>query len=609
MISHDMHYKERTPEDTVRHALQILYALGIKVSERWIDDPVAETTSMRVAIQNTEIGTNGKGVDRRYARASGYGEFLERLENNILVMCDKIHGERLFKEFGFSMVPDERYLTIDELLQQDNAYMRHVISELEVVSATYEEKKIALYRICADILNEEGKILCIPFFDVSSGEHVYLPYYLYVNHYGSNGMSAGNSSAEAIVQGVSEIVERVAEARIHKEKPCLPEIPDEAVQKYPYIYKRLMKLRENKAYCVRLLDCSFGGQYPVAGLLILKKNTGRYGLKLGCHPNYATAIERTITEASQGHCALEYANRSIFDFLNRTVDIPENITNGYVFGRTQYPYQLFGNKPDYPYFDFVERSHKENSDFLQEFVEQIEHQGYRIYVRNNSFLSFPAYHIIIPGMSEIKFLNELSYRAGATDRFISELLEDISQVNKENCKYLIAVLQFYANRLEGNRLNQYISNSEQKLPYKEVDCDTIYFVAMCYIMLSDYKKANELTNVIERKIALCSGWKGDIAKLRAINMYLSGMCVEYSHDEVMGYINTFFDDSISMWIDETFRDPAEVLVKQFPSSAKECESVSNVRYELLRKLREANAKNVLNQLDLKDVFDWRKYDS
>lgn len=45
------------------------------------------------------------------------------------------------------------------------------------------------------------------------------------------------------------------------------------------------KLKENDRYEYILKDCSFGGKYPVAALIILEKNTGKYGIKLGCHPD------------------------------------------------------------------------------------------------------------------------------------------------------------------------------------------------------------------------------------------------------------------------------------------------------------------------------------
>ena len=45
------------------------------------------------------------------------------------------------------------------------------------------------------------------------------------------------------------------------------------------------KLKQNEEYYFKMVDCSFGGKYPVAGLYIIDKNTGRFGFKMGAHPD------------------------------------------------------------------------------------------------------------------------------------------------------------------------------------------------------------------------------------------------------------------------------------------------------------------------------------
>ena len=46
-------------------------------------------------------------------------------------------------------------------------------------------------------------------------------------------MCAGNSPEEALVQGLSEIIERVVQRRIFTEKPALPDVPEEYIQQFP----------------------------------------------------------------------------------------------------------------------------------------------------------------------------------------------------------------------------------------------------------------------------------------------------------------------------------------------------------------------------------------
>ena len=163
------------------------------------------------------------------------------------------------------------------------------------------------------MLNDrEDGYLCLPFYNIKTGKINYLPQTLYHKYYGSNGMSAGNTPEEAIVQGLSEIFERVVQKRSFKEKTCFPDVPESYMKKYPEIYIMFNKLKSLDGYEVMMKDCSYGGKYPVAALIMLQKNSGRYGLKMGCHPDFGIAMERTFTEAAQGNDILEYVNRSIY---------------------------------------------------------------------------------------------------------------------------------------------------------------------------------------------------------------------------------------------------------------------------------------------------------
>ena len=59
-------------------------------------------------------------------------------------------------------------------------------------------------------------------------------------------MSAGNSFEEAMVQGMSEIIERYVQKKIIKERISLPDIPVEYIKKYPHIYEMFRKLEQKQ---------------------------------------------------------------------------------------------------------------------------------------------------------------------------------------------------------------------------------------------------------------------------------------------------------------------------------------------------------------------------
>ena len=95
-------YKATTPIHTVSKIRKILSNIGILLLERhMIHD---KFSSCRVVIGNDglgklNIGTNGKGRTFEYSLASGYAEFMERLENHLLLNSKKMLTDKTFNIF------------------------------------------------------------------------------------------------------------------------------------------------------------------------------------------------------------------------------------------------------------------------------------------------------------------------------------------------------------------------------------------------------------------------------------------------------------------------------------------------------------------------------
>ena len=93
------------------------------------------------------------------------------------------------------------------------------------------------------VTGKSNQYSCVPFFHLNSKSEVYMPQSIYMPIYGSNGMCAGNTREEALVQGLSEIIERVVQKKIFIDKISCPNIPDSEIQKYPYIWKMYKKMK------------------------------------------------------------------------------------------------------------------------------------------------------------------------------------------------------------------------------------------------------------------------------------------------------------------------------------------------------------------------------
>ena len=85
----DRTFKDDSPLDTVKKIKGILKSYGIETEEKWMDSGVPYCYSLRVSVYGTVFGTNGKGVTKELALASGYGELMERLQLGRILKSDQ----------------------------------------------------------------------------------------------------------------------------------------------------------------------------------------------------------------------------------------------------------------------------------------------------------------------------------------------------------------------------------------------------------------------------------------------------------------------------------------------------------------------------------------
>lgn len=315
----DMYYKSCSPENTVDYLKNILHGMNVETEELCYLNSSIGTTSLRVVFKGTDVGTNGKGTSPEFATASAYAEFFERYQNGLLNIYPDFRTDT---DFNFKFCPDEKMLTAREIIEQDDPFIKMYFRIRGMVQATIDEK-VRNFESTNEAsqmnVREEKQYYCLPFYNVRDNKVYYLAQEIYSRYYGSNGMAAGNEPKEAIIQGLAEIIERVSQRRILEEHSYLPDVPEEYIKKYPYVYDLYMKARQIDGFNIIMKDCSFGGKYPVAGLMIIKKDTGKFGLKLGCHPDFGVAMKSTFTEATQGGDIDAYVERSWVDFSNESL--------------------------------------------------------------------------------------------------------------------------------------------------------------------------------------------------------------------------------------------------------------------------------------------------
>ena len=159
-----MHYKQKTPEETVQFLQDILKNMKVEVTETWQERSSIGTYALRLDFRGTKIGANGKGVSKAYAKASAYAEFFERYQNDIL-------GPRVFfgSKFPFLMSPDEKILSSAEIVQNANSFTSLYFSQRGLSGVSDEEKAKAFYdvqKVDYHIYGLEDKYITLPFYSI-----------------------------------------------------------------------------------------------------------------------------------------------------------------------------------------------------------------------------------------------------------------------------------------------------------------------------------------------------------------------------------------------------------------------------------------------------------
>ena len=301
----------------------------------------------------------------------------------------------------------------------------------------------------------------LPFYNVFSDKEEKLPYDLIRFAASTTGLCAGNTPEEAILQGINEIFERYVLQRIFLDQPAFPTIPHKNIAGRE-ILKRFEELSIEKNWRFIIKDCSLGKGFPVIGLLIIDDAKGTYTFRLGSDTCKEIALQRCFTEIFQGTDINDSAFHSID--VSDSFDIGVEYEQNFLNGRGKFPSCIFlDREPFTTKHNIVDGN--AISDNFNSTIAWLKKQGYELYIRDNSFLGFPAYHIYIPGLSDI-----------------NSRLFNIRKYLLQDKDYYKLPLEFHADSLTSDEDKMFISK------YSESKEENINLVEFSW---SKYKSINK----------------------------------------------------------------------------------------------------------------------
>ena len=478
--------KDLPLEQTIANMSGLLADLGIKIEIASWRNIVPNVWSLHIRDAHSPMCfTNGKGATKESALASALGEYIERLSNNHFY-AGAYWGEEI-ANFAFVHYPNERWF----MPGPDDALPVEILDEYCLAIYNPDGELRGSHLIDTNSGNAARGICSLPFIRQSDGEQVYFPSNLIENLYASNGMSAGNTLAEAQVQCLSEIFERAVKREILEGEIALPDVPHEVLKKYPGILAGIEGL-EAQGFPVLVKDTSLGGQFPVMCVTLMNPRTGGVFASFGAHPSFEVALERSLTELLQGRSFEGLNDLPRPTFESNAVTEPNNFVEHFIDSSGIVSWRFFSAKAHYDFveWDFSGKGKNSNADEAASLLKILEDMGKEVYTAVFDQLGAIACRILVPGYSEVYPVEDLIW-----DNTNQALMfrADILNLHRLDDASLSALLE----RLENTELDEYADIAT--LIGIEFDENTVWgqltvleLKLLIHLALQQFEEAHEL---------------------------------------------------------------------------------------------------------------------
>lgn len=596
-------YKDDVPLNTINKIRNILNGLGILAIETGWQNSAEGYFSVNLMIQNTNLFTNGKGTTYEYALASAYGELMERLQNQSFFRLNKDLRPEALNYQDFYYTPDEKQLSIKEILRINDDWLKLQFSKISTKinkRELLEKWKLVSYE------DVPCDFVALPYVNLINDSISYIPMKMVSKMYMSNGMCAGNTLEEALIQGISELMERYVNKKIIRDKITPPSIPREYIKNFPKIDDMIEKIESSGNFVVILKDCSLDEGYPVVGAIFINKEDQSYFIKFGAHPIFDIAAERTLTELLQGQDVKNMRGVKEYSYKPLIDNEHANLIGILVNGSGLYPREIFYKNPSYPFSEPIDVSYLNNKDMLTYLLQFLKLKGFNIFVRDVSYLGFPSFHAIIPGLSEIDEFDDIaSIESYAKYNNIKKKIRNLSGTSKHEIEEISQFIK--TNYGTKSSITQFLNlPTNNTFPWYYVNID-LFFTAL-YYKHGDYEKSLTHFNNFLNDLELNQYNQNIYTFYKCVKDYLGTRIDNLNEQDTYANLSTFYPLVMIQEVIKQFVSPEQI----FSFGEINCWNCDSCQLKQLcmyiseenvyRKLKEKYAQSNINQSHLIGLF-------
>ncbi len=576
----DEKFKDASPKATVERIIDILKSINVEVTEIWNDSGLENCHSLTLRAGKGFPTSNGKGVSKEFARASAYGEFMERLQSGLFFY--KFQSFENDPEVNLQcFAPDGKYFTKEELIENAD-WFDYLTESYKGLSRQELARQCEMYAHTKD-----GKILCVPFYSLFEDRYVYLPVGFIEHMYSANGCCVGNTREEALVHALAEIMERKASTSAVINGNSFPEIPEDILMSFPTVAKILKRLRECEELDVKIFDCSIGNGFPVVSTRIINKTSHGYHVNFAADPILEIAIQRSLTETFQSRHLATIALNDYKPILKNATGVrtSANVLNQLESGRGSFSADYFAEEItcDRKATNFEDNSNLTNTELLEKTLELYKKIGNPVLVRNYDFLGFPCYKVIVPGFSESRAmrLTEPVQEYAMGDE-VSRILRNPKAFDRADLSIITMFNQMISATI--SRRGNFTRLSGLPLDFATANSLWNITMAYCSYRMNDLKSAIQNTDALTRKTHLSEEDRGYFTCVR---QYLTLIQSGIPEDKLNAILNKF---NKKCYVEQLERNLAkgspfdEYLLECTPKDCTNCRYKDSCHYDYIRTL-------------------------
>ena len=333
-------------------------------------------------------------------------KFKEKILKNKIYTVTLIHQDTLFssngKDLNLQTARKKSYGEFYERFLCKNYFEDFYIDNLykDAKNTKFLNKKLyKFYEIenlekedLIDFNSSSFEILSIPF-ENNKKEIVYFPINLIQNFYASNGMAFHFNKQKALFNALFEVMERYVKFYVLKNIYTLPKIN--------HYFNN-----EN----IQIYDATLDGKYPVMAASYIKNN--KIILNFGSDFEKEKAIKKAYLELFQGRENFE----NIGEITENEFECIDSFNLERHFISTDGNVHKDILKGDYK---ILKWNFKEKFDYFDEY-----------YIKNYSYENYYAFHLIIPGFSEVYPIDDLIYNNKNRGKFYRNYVLNAKKYSK-----------------------------------------------------------------------------------------------------------------------------------------------------------------------------------